>query len=268
MRNLLLLLIAVIPFFSFAQTNYPGEEVELLDGKQLKVLEKSEKLQSFGYRDFYVDYELEKIFAEENYSSDYEALVGKIFTVEKIIPYDRFGKQKYKLRLSNPEIGTVYYDYDPQLNSSYSFEVIGGLDPPEAFFCRKIKTEKDKFSGEIKSKSPGKEGITFIKVDKEGETSLFMMIKESGTTENVGMKGLIILLENGEKIDKPEAPIEFDVEGKNYVYSAFVELTREDVQKLLKSPMTYNRLYVYDGEIKNGDLFQEYLKCLTQNWTE
>ncbi|MBZ9728669.1 hypothetical protein LB467_03135 [Salegentibacter sp. JZCK2] len=268
MKNLVLLLIVIIPFYSFAQTSYPGEQVELLEGKQLKVLEKQEKLQKLGYKDFYVDSWLEKIFAEENHSSEYGALVGKIFTVEKIIPFERFGRQKYKLRLSNSQTGTIYYAYDPKFSSNYPFEVIGGLAPPDVYFCSKIETKKNKVSGETKSRTPTEEGITFTKIDKEGETNLFLSIREFGPTLNVGSKGLLILLEDGKKIEKPEAPIEVEKDGANYIYSAFIELTDEDIQKLLESPMTHNRLYVYHGKINNGELFQEYLRCLTQILSE
>lgn len=93
-----------------------------------------------------------------------------------------------------------------------------------------------------------------------------MSINELGSTINVGIKGLTLLLENGKKIERPNADIDAKVNkgGSGYLYSAFIELTKEEIDLLINNPITDNRLYIYDGQIKNGAKLSEYLKCLTK----
>src|SRR5690606_30521893 len=138
----------------------------------------------------------------------------------------------------------------------------GGLDLPEGFYCKDIETTTDKFTNEITSRSDYSEGISFLKITKNGSSKVYLAINESGSTVNVGKKGLILLLENGKKIEKPNAPIDVEAGRSNYVYSAFIELTKAEIDLIINNPITADRLYIYDGEIKFGAKLSEYLKCL------
>ena len=267
MKQILLLTAVLISNITFGQ-NFPGNDVNLLLNKEIKVQEKDERLQKYGYDHFYVNDKLKKKYACcESYNSKYSELVGKVFKVLSAEPYKNIiGTDKYKLQIENAETGIIYFDYDPKYEHSFPFEVIGGLDLPEDFYCKKIETTTDKFDGKTTSRSDYSEGVSFMKVTKDGTSNIYMSVNELGSTINVGKKGLILLLENGKKIERPNAEIDAKVNkgGSGYVYSAFIELTKEEIDLIINNPITDNRLYIYDGQIKNGAKLSEYLKCLTK----
>ena len=167
MRKILLLITIAISSISFGQ-NFPAESVDLLLNKTVKpkVLEKS--MQRYAYKNFYSKFDTEskklekykknhRAFPSSSTQSDYNKLVGKEFKVVKI--YDQkptlsSDEDRYfVLELENPELGTIYYDYDSKYDFNFELEVVGGLELPEGFYCKDIKTTTDKFSGEIRESS-------------------------------------------------------------------------------------------------------------------
>ncbi|WP_145993542.1 hypothetical protein [Tenacibaculum dicentrarchi] len=267
MKKKLLIAILLISNITFGQ-NFPGSEVNLLLNKEIRVKEKDKTLQKYGYSNFFKNEKLKKKFnCCESYNSKYAGLVGKVFKVLSAKPYKNIiGTEKYKLKIENPETGIIYFDYDQKYEHSFPFEVIGGLDLPEDFYCKKIKTTTDKFDGKTTSRTDYSEGVSFIKITKDNSSKIYMSINEIGSTLNVGKKGLILLLENGKKINRPNAKLNTRINkgGRGYIYSAFIKLTQEEIKLIIENKITDNRLYIYDGEIKNGEKFGEYLKCLNK----
>jgi len=71
-------------FGIFAQ-NFPGQDVDLLVGKEIKVVEKAESLQEYGYDGFYKDSNLKKKYACcQSYNSKYKELVNKVYVFKTI----------------------------------------------------------------------------------------------------------------------------------------------------------------------------------------
>lgn len=254
----------LVDFCLIAQ-DFPGKDVELLAGREIRVKELSESLQKYGYDGFYKDENLKRKFACcQNYKSKYNVLVNKVFKVTSFQEYKSIGTNKFKLKLENPETGIIYYDYQPEYEHSFPFEVIGGLIYPDGFFCKHINKTSDKFTDKISYNSPLDENIILYKIIENDKTLFFMRIEVYGSTISVNKEGAIILLKNGIKIVKPKAEINVDIQNhtKGYSYSTFILLDDEDIEKLTISPITDVRLYVYDRGIKNGLKFMEYLKCL------
>jgi len=250
-------------YMSVFSQNFPGKDVELLVGKEIKVLEKAESLQQYGYDDFYKDSNLKKKYACcESYNSKYKELVNKVF---KVLSYEAYtnsiGIEKYKLQIENPETGIIYFDYSSEYEHAFPFEVIGGIDFPEGYFCKYIEERKDKFTEKVTYSTPILEPISFIK-DK-GESIIYMRITVGGSTPNVNKKGVIMLLDNGEKIELPDEKIDVKVSsGSGYTYTAFISLKATEIEKLAQHSVTDVRLYIYDSTIKNGKKYQEFLKCI------
>lgn len=266
MKQKILIAIILISNITFGQ-NFPENDVNLLLNKEIKVKEKNESLQKYGYDNFFKTEKLKKKFdCCESYNSKYDGLVGKTFNVLSAEPYKNIiGADKYKLKLENTETGIIYFDYDPRYEHSFPFEVLGGLDLPEDFYCKKIETTTDKFNGKTTSRTDYSEGVSFIKITEDKSSKIYMSINEIGSTLNVGKKGLILLLENGKKINRPNAKLNTKINkgGRGYIYSAFFELTQGEIKLIIENKITDNRLYIYDGVIKNGEKFGEYLKCLS-----
>lgn len=264
MKKCFYVAILLISVVCFGQ-NFPGRSIQLLNGKELKVLPKEERSQKYGYSGFYKDDKLKKAYeCCDSYNAKYSSLVGKVFKVVSYEPYkNSIGTEKFKIILENKETGIIYFDYDPSFDHDYPFEVIGGLQIPEDFYCQEITETNDKFTGDKRFNTEYSEGVSFVKVVKNNVTKIYITINEQGSTLNVGKKGLILLLSNSKKIEKPEASITAEVNKYGgYTYSTFVELTKEDLQLLSENVITDNRLYIYDGTIKNGNKLKEYVKCL------
>lgn len=265
MKKTILLLLLLISETTFSQ-NFPASNIELLSGKELKVLPKKENLQKNGYYDFYTDENLKKVYDENNtYNSKYSSLVGKIFKVIEILPYKTIlGKDEFKLLIENNETGKLYFKYDPEFDANYPFEVIGGLKFPEDFYCKKITKTVDKFTGKTEYNT-NSGGIFFLKVVKGKISKIYLSINQPGATLTIGKKGLTILLENNKKIEKPNADIKANSNGSGgYYNSTFVELTLAEINLLKVNNMTDLRLYVNDSEVENGTKYKELLKCLTK----
>ncbi|MDI6033020.1 hypothetical protein QLS91_08030 [Flavobacterium sp. LB2P84] len=129
----------------------------------------------------------------------------------------------------------------------------------ETDYCSKIQTNTDKFSGVIKYNSPRLERITFLK--EKGIIDIRIDIP--GSTLNVNEKGVILLLEDGSKINRPNQKISVDY-NDGYRYSAYFQLTKLEIQRIIKSPITDVKLYIYDAEIFEPLKYSEYLKCLSK----
>jgi hypothetical protein len=254
-------------FGLFAQ-NFPGKDVELLVGKEIKVLPKAESLQEYGYMGFYKDSNLKKKYACcQGFNSKYQELENKIF---KVLSYESYtniiGKKEFKLQIENDETGILYFDYSSEYEKSFPFEVIGGLVFPKEFLCKYIEEIKDKFTEKITYKTPFSEPISFIRVKDKQQINTFMSITVFGSTVSVGKTGVIILFDNGKKIEKPDAEIDtkVSISGKGYDYSAFLSLSEEEIELLKNYIISDVRLYVYDSNIKNGIKLKEYLKCISE----
>jgi len=265
MKRTLLLLTLLLAINAFAQ--FPGAHADLLMGKELKVIELSESSQGYGYSDFYVKDRMsyKDVYAKSGTRTPYEKLVGKIFKVLAVEKYkDISNRNKIRLKIENKETGILFFDYDTVYDHNFVFEVIGGLQLPEGFYCENFTVKTDKFSNEVTTTSPSSDGISFIKVEKGEYKSIYLNINEIGSTLNVGKKGLILLLENGKRIEKPNA--EIDVvprEGRNgYIYSAFINLEEADIKLLTENKITDGRLYIYDSTVEGGEAIKEYLKCM------
>lgn len=261
MKKILLITLILIAFK--AQAQFPGKHPEILLNKDVRVLPLSETFQTVGYRDFHKNDKI-KILDKP---IKHEILVGKNFKVTDVKPYENYGSSKYILKLESSDKAVFYYDYDPKYEFNYQLEVIGGLQLPEGFYCEDITTKTDKFSGDIRKSSPTRQGISFSKTtSKNGTAFYYLSVNQYGSVPKIGATGLYLLLTNGQRFEKPTAPIDVKVnnDGTGYVYNAFVRLTEDDIKLLIENQITDTKLYVFDGTVKQGDLLCEYLKCLTK----
>ncbi len=263
----------LIPFLfasliSFGQDIFPAYDTAMISGKELKVKPLSEVFQRYGYEGFFQDERLKKKFeCCDGINSKYKSLVNKIFKVVEIHPYtDNINQKKYKIKLSNTETGNIYFDYDPRYKHNWNFEFVGDYKVPDGFFCRGIEMIVDKFTGDTTYITPFASGFSFVKVIRAGNKTIYIRKNQPGNSLNVNEKGLILLLENGKRIEKSEAIIDVKPSsyGSGYVYSVFEELTYADIELLLNNLITDSRLYIYDGTTNKEDAktLVEYLKCI------
>lgn len=280
MKRIYLILLAVLASSSaVGQERFPADMVDLLLNKTVKPKIINKSMQLYAYKNFYSKFDTiskklehykkgHRAIPSSSSTSDYKVLVGKEFRVVKIYGQNRSLNSDegryYVLELQNDSLGTVYYDYDSKYDFNYELEVVGGLELPDGFYCKDIKTEVDKFSGETRAISDYSDGISFMKITKDGSSKIYLAINQPGATLNVGKQGLILLLENDKKLERSNAKIKVEAGSSNYVYSAFIELSKAEIDLIKKNNIIANRLYIYDGEIKDGEKLGLYLKCLTE----
>jgi hypothetical protein len=244
--------------------NFVGNQIELYNGKTLKVLPKKESAQKYGFDCFYSDSNLTSKYACcESYNSKYSSLVNKEFKILDITAYEsKYLGKKYKFKIENSEIGIIFFDYDPKFEHKFPFEVVGGLSLPNDFYCKEITSSYDKFTNETIYQTNSK-GISFSKFVKENSPMFLMSITQPGAMYTIGKKGLIILLENNKRLEKPEAEIKANQNDYGgYYNTTTIELNQEDIKLLCGNKITDLRLYLTDSEVENPQQYCELLKCL------
>jgi hypothetical protein len=278
MKKLILLTLIVLSNIVAYGQNFPSTSVELLLGKELKVREKAEQLQKYGYKDFYVS-EIMKVkydAGQSDANTRYESLVGKVFRMIDFKQYtDRTGAKKFAIKIENPETGILYYDYDPRYEEEFEFVVIGGLKYPEGFFDTFVKTFRDKFKNEKSYSTPtGCDKITFLKTishpnifnSAKTVSKIYMQVSEIASEIKLNSQGMTILLENDLRIDIPRERLRVETNSvsEGFVYTALLELRPDQIKMLTENKMTDYRLYLYDKEIVCGYTLKEYLKSIVK----
>ena len=140
-------------------------------------------------------------------------------------------------------------------------------------YCLEIKTDRDKFTGKVSHYSSPlpNYNMTAHKDVSPGESPLYLLgLFATSNRAIANRKGVIVLLENGAKITKPDEDIDIEVNKYkthgygDFEYSAYISLTKEDRALLIRYRITDIRLYVVDKQIGNseGVRIQEHVKCL------
>lgn len=143
------------------------------------------------------------------------------------------------------------------------------IDLPSDFFCKEIESKIDKFEDKQTFTTPiglfFKSGIRFYKIVDKGIPSFYLSVHVSGSTINIGEKGVIILFKDGSKFTKPEEKIDVKVgSGTGYSYSSFIRLTLDELKVFSLKSISDTRLYIYDNSVEeqSAEKIKEYLKCL------
>lgn len=170
----------------------------------------------------------------------------------------------YLLVLQNDIIGFVYYEYNPKDEDNLEFDVLGGLDYPEGYWCNKITVTNDKFDDLITSSTPNNKRLKLFKIIDKGITNYFLNITQFQHVANVNINGVYILFDDGTKWIKKDNPISVEVIGSSFHYSSLIRLTTNDLEDLKNKKITDTRLYIFDDKIESdlGYLIQEYAKCI------
>jgi hypothetical protein len=290
MKKYIFTLLTFSAFISINSQDFVGKDAHLYLNATVKPIEKSQTLQKYAYKNFYLQFDtVSKILTKESigknkqefkpfqagepYSpvSDYSKLVGMEFKVvgvyEETAKYDFEKGQYFVLVLKNDALGTIFYEYDSKFEHNLELTTVGGIKFPEGYWCSKLTIINDKFEDKTSYYSPQESGFIVIKVISNGVPKYYLDVEEGGSTVNVNGKGLYLLFDDGSKINKENAEINVKVGNKYtpYIYSAFIELTNEDLNILKTKKITDNRLYIYDGTVdsESAILIQEFVKCIT-----
>jgi len=268
MKKIILVFALLLSLSGFAQ-NYPGNNPDLLTGKTVKVLPLKESLQSYGFRGFFKDAELQKNYKKSGATTPYKVLVGKEFKVTAIERYKKPLKNdvRYRLVLDNAETGTLYYDYDEVSSVEYPFEVIGGLEFPADHFCSLVTPANAKPhepDGKWFETTKPLEGISIF--GYKGKESLVRFYIDFNTGEKDFQtpkgKGVTLTFDNGETISRPDDDVIPASDGGNVLTVKIMAITPAQVKLVQEHSLISIKVGKYEKAIKNGFTFKEQIKCM------
>lgn len=249
----------------FDERYFLGDQIKTIEGKYITLLPKNESEQEFGYSNFYSDYDLITIYkkAASYNSSNYADLAGKKFLLKEVKPLD-ISNDNYILILNDEENNYAYFKYNSKNPTLFPFSTdkIVSEKPIELHdYCSKIDVIKDKFTNTITKRSPVGEPVCFVK-----DGSFYLRLKTYGSTPVIDGTGVIILLDNGKKIVKnSKIDVEVDQYSGKYEYTAFIRLTKVDIDLLTKFAIDDFKLYIFENVRKlDGLAYKEYIKCIVK----
>lgn len=116
--------------------------------------------------------------------------------------------------------------------------------------CKSIKKEVDKYDGKIYYSSPYDYPVAFSKRINTKDTLFWATFTAYGSTLSSG-KGIVILLENGIKIDIENDKIKYDYSARldKYTYTYSLILTKDYIDLIKENKIIGFRLYIYEGQI-------------------
>lgn len=204
-----------------------------------------------------------------NFSTKKESLLGKVFSVDSIIEDKSLRRCIFQLvEVTTSE--TIYLIYDiKRCSGRQGFPFLTNKEFKKEDFCSNIKTKKDDFEEQVNIDAPWeKDGLASFNLSKviSGNTkSYYLFVTTTGSTPNVGIKGVILLLDDKSKINKPEVEIDIEVDGSSYKYSAFIPLTEQEMNILKTKSIDKYRLYIYDQDLSYGasEKLKMYVQCIT-----
>lgn len=270
MKNLTFFITLLFSALLSAQ-NFPGTNTQLLLNREVKVLD-TESAKQYGYREFYKDKALNSVYACcQGRNAKYEKLVNRLFKVVEITPVQGFkssGGTKFALTLKD-ESEIIYFNYDSQYEFSFPFEVIGGIEIPDEYYCEFVKEEKSVTSSGNVLVSDTKEGIFFFKMNSNGtDTYLVNITVPSDKVVPVG-KGASIELENGYVITMPNVSVKAIDNGYGgKAYSATLALLEKDIEMLKTSKIVNNTVNGISTSISQGYTHRGIFRCIAGKSTK
>lgn len=261
MKQILLLFLVLFTATLKAQS-FPYKNVELLKNKEVTIIETHESSVTDGYSEFYSDkYYIKRYMkADSGYMSRRDALIGKKFKVLDIGP----AGSDFWLTLQGEDNSICYYQYRPtMLLMNYPFNVTGGLDLPDNFYCSYFKKEsytaKEVYVAQIHK-------IHIFKRVEDGVVRYTFVINEFLQTDGRAGKGFALIMEDGTQISQPKFPIEPQYhDGVNYKYFHSFDPTPEEMKILASKKIISAKFIDHFVTINWGEQIQGIFKCLIDN---
>jgi hypothetical protein len=228
-----------------AQVSYPYKRPQLLAGKEVKVLPYVKFYpDQTGYYGFTTAPNFYHVYAEIKKDSQYtkpEALEGRIFKVIEVTK-DESDKDSFYVRLLGDKGDTLYYNYTLSTQeSSFPFEVIGGLDLPADFYCDYINRGVN--IGEYSTRS-GDVTFTRERFDTPAEKKAKaakeyeVRIKFYGNASQLD-RGLTLFFDNGKSIvRKNEVVLSKLDNGTLYKHETSIILTKQEAELMATANLT------------------------------
>lgn len=267
MKKLLLLCTFIFCLTAYGAESFPNKHPELLIGKEVKVVDcMSSEL--FGFSNFYNTPALagDRHAPIDKYSSytSRQAIIDKMFIVVNAEKYDPANSKYdyYRITLKNAEGNLVYYKYSYTEEIHYPFEVIGGLDLPDDFYCDYI-IERTDYKGENIKESATEKGYKLYKKTLDSKTVYELQFTEFIESEGKEGEGVILILDNNKEIKFAETYVLAKPHnGKSYKYFTQLTLNPDHLKLLKQHEIKTVRLFDQVVVFKPGRKLKGIFNCL------
>ena len=145
--------------------------------------------------------------------------------------------------------------------------------------CDEITKSNDKFEDIVRYSTPTSTQfggfISALKVIDGDNSRVYLRLYANGQTLNVDEKGVILLFDDGSKLEWPTEKLEVEYKDFGYGntawrYSAFILLNDEEISMLSSKTINSYRLYIYDIDVsstkkknvRNKTNFMNQVSCL------
>src|SRR5690554_4913906 len=218
--------------------NFFGEDFMQYKGSLLKL--KKDSHTGFMYTFYsHIKYcqalnDVNVIYADSihKFSTVKDSLINRTFKVEDIVGKDGntfTGRSDSYLNkpifvLKDTKTGqTIYYKYDKKYKHNFPF-LVSEITIDINALCSKIESKTDDFTDEVTISTPEIEdlkisSVVLYKTINSGNVRYLLGLKTNGKTINVGENGVIILFDDGTKMNKPTVKIDVDAGEKEFYYS-------------------------------------------------
>ena len=218
-------------FFSLAamaQESFPYKRPILMLNKTVTVI-RIPGSEQFGYYNFYEDKDCFKTYKEVKVTTPEKELLGRSFTITAIDSSANNARKKYDYTFTlNGDTETLYYEYRPDIgNGHYAFEVKGGLDLPEGFYCDFVEKSEYDYTAqvpEIRLRQNYDHGTT-----KNQTSATFIFFDKFSLT---GVKSITLLLENNKTIEQVINETYGSPQSKSYKYNFTIMLEDKEIELL------------------------------------
>lgn len=248
MNNFYTFFLLLSTLFATAQ-DYPEKRPELLLGKELRVIPIVAGAYEKVYSGFYTDDKMLYTYKDNGHDKTVADAFGsgtlKVLSVDAV---DRWGSKMYRIKLQNAAHETIYYLYDPNSDSDYKFEVVGGLTLPAEVYCDLVIESKDTEKGNEMYIFSGLPSYQIYKTKSATNSSTVLTLYIYKDEVHAG-KGVVINLDNNQKIERLNLDIVFDTKRSTPRYSASIVLTSEEIELLKNHIITTYKLSKFEDEM-------------------
>ena len=143
----------------------------------------------------------------------------------------------------NNKLDSLMFANEKELNR------IDSLEKLEKEINFGVERTVDKFTNEVKINTQWKFDYSILyKYIHKGKTTYYLSLRLSGATLNYGCRGVIVLFTDGTKWVRSYEKIDVNYSDGIH-YSAFMQLTPNDIQLFSKKYIMAYKLYIYDTDI-------------------
>lgn len=129
----------------------------------------------------------------------------------------------------------------------------------------KLERIVDEFDGKVTYNIEDEGGeISFIKIIRKGLPIYYLRIWIKEDDIYTG-KGVTLILEDGKKISKPMAEVDYELSGDSFYATTFIQLTPQDIALLKQSGIQKYRLYIVDGYTSYSRQTKDLFNCLIKS---